>query len=467
MLYDALVIGGGAIGTSIARYLSLYDINVALLEKNSELCTGTSKANSGIAHAGYDPLPGSLKAKMNVRGNELLRQLAPLLDIDLENNMAMVISFEDDDKPLKDLYERGVKNNVQGMKILSQKQVLELEPNINPNVKGALLLTTSCIVCPFSLTYAMAENAISNGARIFTNQEVKGIEKRDDYYLITTNKDTFYSKCVINAAGVYADKINDMVAPHTFTITPKRGEYVLLDRSESKLVKATIFQLPTKEGKGVLVTPTFHQNILVGPNSISTDNREDVATYSDDLKKIMENAKKSVSNINYRNIITSFAGLRASSDGGDFILNEPLDGFYNAAAIDSPGLTSAPAIGEYISQQVSARLKAKKKENPVLKRNRIPKAASMSIDERNKLITTDNRYANIICRCEEISEGEIVEAIKRGATTLDGIKRRVRAGMGRCQGGFCSIKVMDIIARERGCKLEDVKKNEDGSEVIL
>ena len=466
MIFDALVIGGGVIATSIARYLSLYNINVALLEKNSELCTGTSKANSGIAHAGYDPIPGSMKARMNVRGNELLRELAPKLDIDLKNNMAMVISF-DGDEGIKMLYERGIKNGVKGMKILSHDEVLALEPNINNNVDSALLLTTSCIVCPFSLTYAMAENAKANGARILTCQEVVDIKRCDNAFIVKTKNDEFKAYSVINAAGVYADKINDMVAPHSFDIKVKSGEYVLLDRSEAGLVKSTIFQLPTKEGKGVLVTPTYHNNILIGPDSVLKDDREDSATYSDRLEFVMKSAQKSVSSINFRSIITSFAGLRASTDSGDFILNEPIPGFFNAAAIDSPGLTSAPAIGEYISQMVASYLKKDKKENPILKREGIIKAALLNKEDRNALIKKDSKYGNIICRCEEISEGEIVEAIKRGATTLDGVKRRVRAGMGRCQGGFCSVKVMSIIARECGLKMEDVKKNEEGSEVIV
>lgn len=466
MIYDSIVIGGGVVGASIARYLSLYDVSVALLEKNSDLCTGTSKANSGIAHAGYDPIPGTLKAKLNVRGNQLLRELAPQLGIDLKNNMAMVLSFNRDDE-LKMLYERGLKNGVSGMRIISHDEVLALEPNINSEVTAALLLTTSCIVCPFSLTYAMGENAEANGAKLLMEQEVIDIKKCDNYFIIKTKCDEFKALTVINAAGVFADKINDMVAPHTFDIKVKSGEYVLLDRSEGGLVNSTIFQLPTKEGKGVLVTPTYHNNILVGPDSVLRDDRNDNATYADGLEKVMESAKKSVSKINYRSIITSFAGLRASTASGDFIINEPVDGFFNAAGIDSPGLTSAPAIGEYISDIVSKHLGRKKKANPILTREAIARPSALNRDERNALIQKDPRYGNIICRCEEISEGEIVEAIKRGGTTLDGVKRRVRAGMGRCQGGFCSVKVLELIARECGGRMEDVRKNEKGSEVIL
>lgn len=466
MIYDVVIIGGGVVGTSIARFLSLYEVSQVLLEKNSDLCAGTSKANSGIAHAGYDPVPGTMKARMNVRGNELLRELAPELDIDLVNNMSMVISTKDDEAPLKALYNRGLRNGVPGMRLISGREVLELEPNITPEVKGALLLTTGCIVCPFSLTYAMAENAVDNGALMLTGREVRSIERNGNGFTVITDIESFTTRCVINAAGVNADLINDMVAPHSFTITPKRGEYVLLDHSEEGLVRSTIFQLPTDKGKGVLVTPTCHGNILIGPDSVMTDDREDTSTYADGLASVMESAGKSVPDINYRSIITSFSGVRASTDNGDFILNEPVKGFFNAAGIDSPGLTSAPAIGEYLSLKVAERLGLRKKDSPVLKRSGIVKAASLSPEERNLLIKKDHRYGNIICRCEEISEGEIVEAVRRGATTLDGVKRRVRAGMGRCQGGFCSVKVMEIIARETGTDISAVRKNGKGSEVV-
>lgn len=466
MIYDAIVIGGGVTGSAIARYLSRYDISLALLEKDSDVCTCTSKANSGIVHAGHDPIPGTEKARLNVKGNKMIRELAKSLDLDLVNNGALVISFDSDSSRIEELYQRGCKNGVEGMRILSHDEVLALEPNINPEVTWALHLSTSCVVCPFSLTIALCENAIANGLELFLSHEVLDIKKKDEYFEITSNKETFNARCVINAAGVYADRINNMVSSEKEEIIPRRGEYVLLDKSEGKLVKSTIFQLPTKAGKGVLVTPTAHGNILVGPDSITVDDKENTATESFGLESVMENAKLSVPSINYRAIITSFAGVRAQHKDGDFILTEPEDGFFNALAIDSPGLTASVAIGEELSDRVASKLNAKKKNNFIEERKGIVKASLLSNEDRNKLIQSDPSYGNIICRCEEISEGEIKEAVRRGATTLDGVKRRVRAGMGRCQGGFCSPKVMEIIARETALDMKDVRKNEVGSEVI-
>ena len=466
MIYDAIVIGGGVTGCSVARYLSLYDMSVVLLEKESELCTGTSKANSGIAHAGHDPKPGTLKARLNVRGSMLLKELEKQLDIDMVNNGSLVISFDRDDVRIRKLYERGVKNGVKDMKILTRDEILSLEPAINPAVTYALHLGSGSIVCPFSLTYAMAENAMANDALLLTDHRVTAIRREGVLYRIITERGEFLAKCIVNASGVYADLLNDMVTSHTFTITPKRGEYLLLDRTEGGLVHSTIFQLPTDKGKGVLVTPTVHGNILVGPDSISVSDREDVSTAADGLEDVMEKAKLSVPSLNFRSVITSFAGVRASTDLGDFILDEPVPGFFNAAAIDSPGLTAAPAIGEYIAAKIAARLHTERKTSPVTERRRIPKTSQMSLCERNDLIRTDPSYGNIICRCEEISEGEIREAVRRGASTIDGVKRRVRAGMGRCQGGFCSPAVMEIISSVKGIAMEGVRKSGTGSEVI-
>ncbi|MGN0906949.1 MAG: NAD(P)/FAD-dependent oxidoreductase [Bullifex sp.] len=466
MIYDVVVIGGGVTGCSVARYLSLYDMSVVLLEKESELCTGTSKANSGIAHAGHDPLPGTLKAFFNVRGNQLLKQLEKQLDIDMVHNGSLVISFDDDDRRIRALYERGLTNGVKDMKILERDEILTLEPAINPAVTYALKLGTGSIVCPFSLTYAMAENAEANGCMIMTGHKVIAIRREGELFRVITERGDFLSGCIVNASGVYADLVNDMAAPHAFTITPKRGEYLLLDRTEGGLVHSTVFQLPTDKGKGVLVTPTVHGNILVGPDSTTVGEREDVSTVADGLEAVMEKARLSVPSLNFRAVITSFAGVRASTDMGDFIIDEPVPGFFNAAAIDSPGLTAAPAIGEHIAAKIASRLHTERKTSPVTERRCIPKASQMSLCERNDLIRTDPSYGNIICRCEEISEGEIREAVRRGASTIDGVKRRVRAGMGRCQGGFCSPAVMEIISSVKGIAMEGVRKSGTGSEVI-
>ena len=296
-----------------------------------------------------------------------------------------------------------------------------------------------------------------------------GIEKRDGSFLVTTGKGVFKAKAVVNAAGLYADSVNAMIAERTFSIEPRRGEYVLLDKSEGSFVKATMFQIPSALGKGVLVTPTVHGNLLVGPDSETILDREDNSTRQNRLDYIMSQARITAPGVNYRKIITSFSGLRAhlATGGDDFLLDSPVDGFYNAAGIESPGLTSAPAIGEYLSAQIADYLKAGKKSSFNPERRRIPQLNSLRRDERNALIRENPRYGNIICRCEEISEGEIVEAVNRGADTLDGVKRRVRAGMGRCQAGFCSPKVLEIISRETGKRIEEICKNEPGSEVCL
>lgn len=471
MDYDVLIIGGGVTGSSIARFTSRFDLKVLLLERHSELCTGTSKANSGIVHAGYDPVPGTLKAKLNVRGNELMHQLKDVLNFDLVENGAMVLSFTEEGlEPLKKLYEQGLANGVPDMEIIGHDEILKLEPNVNPDVRWALRLGSSAIVDPFSLTYAMAENAYDNGVEFRFSEPVEKVERIESGYRVVTSKGEYTARAVVNAAGLYSDVINNMVSDEKLEISPRRGEYMLLDRSEEGFVKHTLFQLPTKEGKGVLVTPTTHGNILCGPDSTEVEDKENSRTDADVLSSIQEKCRLTAPTVNFRKIITSFTGLRAHpSKGGDFVIGMPVDGFFNAAGIESPGLASSPAVGEYVSNLVADYLKAevRKDFNPC--RKGYPKLSELPLEERNELIRKNPLYGNIICRCEEISEGEIVDAIRRplGASTLDGVKRRCRAGMGRCQAGFCSPKVMEIISRELGIPMEEVKKNEEGSEVIL
>lgn len=469
MVYDCIIIGGGVTGAAIARFLSRYELNALLLEKNSDLCTGTSKANSGIVHAGYDPLPGTLKAKLNVRGNELIRELAPELDIDLVNNGALVLSFDKNDEGIQSLYERGKANGVPDMRILHGSEIQTAEPNVSAAAEYALYLPTSCIVCPFSLTLALAENAYDNGVCFALDTKVDSIERINNNFMVHTSKGTFESRTLVNAAGVYADEINNMVSPVKIRISARRGEYMLLDKTEGGFIHHTLFQLPTKEGKGVLVTPTAHGNLLIGPDNVGLDDKENTSTTAEGLLKISQSALKSTPGINLRKVITSFSGLRAHPDGDDFIINEPIFGFFNAAGIESPGLSAAPAVGEMVASMVAERLSLKEKKNFKERREGIKKVSLLSDEERSALIKENPLYGNIICRCEEISEGEIVESLQRpfGPASLDGIKRRVRAGMGRCQAGFCSVKVMEIISRERGIPLSDIRKNEAASKVLL
>ena len=464
MKYDAVIIGAGVVGCAAARELSRYELKILVIDRESDVCEGTSKANSAIIHAGFDAEPGTLKAKLNVQGNALMDRLSDELDIPFKRVGAMVVCYGDDELPkLRNLLERGETNGVKGLKILNRDDALALEPNLADEVYAALYAPTSGIVCPFEMTLAFAENAYMNDAEFMLSAEVTGIEKTADGFTVKTTKDDVEAGIVINCAGVYADRIHDMVCEPSFSVTPRRGEYLLLDRNAGKTVGCTIFQLPTKMGKGILVSPTVHGNLLLGPTADDTDDREFTATTRDGLDSVKKKSALSVKNIPYGQVITSFSGLRATGSTGDFIIreDEKIKGFIDAAGIESPGLTSAPAIALYIKDIVSGILPLREKADFDPIRKGIPKLASMPAEERAELIRQRPDYGQIVCRCEQISEGEILDSIERplGATTLDGVKRRVRAGMGRCQAGFCSPKVIDMLAEKQGISYGGVKKN--------
>ena len=473
MDYDAVVIGGGVIGSAIIRYLSLYNMKTLLVEKEEDISSGTTKANSGIVHAGYDPEPGTLKAKLNVKGAKMIREESDKLHFDYKVNGAMVVSFShDDDYKIKELYERGIKNGVEDMEIISGDEARRLEPNLSENITKCLYLKSSAIVCPFSLTEALAENAYENGAEFKFNTKVEKIERIEGGYRIKTDSGlTITSSTVINAAGVYGDTINNMVSEKKLHITPRRGSYMLFDNETQGMFNSTIFQLPSSKGKGVLVTPTVHGNLMIGPNSVDIPDKDDTSTTAFDLDYISKEALRTSPSIPFRKVITSFSGLRAHEDSGDFIVGEAEDapGFFNAIGIESPGLSSSLSIGEMVARMVADRLGIEKKENPVLERKAAPRPKEMSIDERNELIKSNPSYGRIVCRCEEISEGEIIDAITRplGARSLDGVKRRVRAGMGRCQGGFCSPKVMELIEKYASIPFDEITKNSKGSNITM
>ena len=464
MKYDAVIIGAGVTGCAAARELSRYELKILVIDRESDVCEGTSKANSAIIHAGFDAEPGTLKAQLNVKGNAMMTALAGELDIPFRRVGAMVVCYEESELPkLGELLSRGERNGVEGLKILGRDEALALEPNLADDVYAALYAPTSGIVCPFEMTLAFAENAYRNGAEFMLSAEVTGIEKTADGFTVNTTKGTVEADCVINCAGIYADKIHDMVCKHSFSITPRRGEYLLLDKNAGKTVSRTIFQLPTKMGKGILVSPTAHGNLLLGPTAEDTDDREFTATTREGLDSVKKKSALSVKNIPYGQVITSFSGLRATGSTHDFIIREDdkVKGFIDAAGIESPGLTSAPAIALYIRDIVSGIIPLKEKADFDPVRKGIPKLASMPAEERAELIKQRPDYGQIVCRCEQISEGEILDSIERplGATTLDGVKRRVRAGMGRCQAGFCSPKVIDMLAEKQGISYGGVKKN--------
>ncbi len=469
--YDVIIIGAGVTGCAVARYLSRYDTKILVIEKEEDVCSGTSKANSGIIHAGFDANPGSLMAKMNVKGCQMIKDLSDALDFHYRNNGSLVLSFEENDMPkLRKLYEQGVQNGVQGLSILSGYEAKEKEPAISDTVVAALWAPTAGIVCPFSMTFAFAENAADNGVEFRFFREVREIIKESDGFSIITDHEVICTKTIVNAAGVYADKIHNMVSEEKISIIPRRGEYVLLDKEVGNLVSSTVFQLPNHKGKGVLVTPTVHGNLLVGPNAQDIYDKENTETTQSGMEEIKNRALMSVPDIPYDKMITSFSGLRAHEKSGDFILGEVKDseGFFDAAGIESPGLSSAPAIGEYLSDLIAEKYNLKEKKNFKATRKGFIEVAKLSKEERSKLLFDKPEYGKIVCRCENISEGEILDAINRtpGAVSMDGIKRRVRQGMGRCQAGFCTPRAMEILSRELGLPMTDIRKNRSGSEML-
>lgn len=472
MMYDAVIIGAGVTGSSIARYLSRYDAKVCVLEKTEDVCTGTSKANSAIVHAGYDAANGSLMAKYNVEGSEMMPALSRELDFEYDMCGSIVVCLSEEDRPaLQALYENGVKNGVKDLEIIERDRLLELEPNIADNAVCALWAPTGGIVCPFGLTIALAENACENGVEFFFNKEVTDIEKTENGFVVKTNDGDFETRTVVNAAGVYSDVFHNKFAEKKMQITPRKGEYLLLDHATYGYVTHTVFQLPGKFGKGVLVTPTVHKNTLVGPTATDIEDREGTNTTQEGLAEVIEKSALALKNVPVRQVITSFAGLRAHEASHEFVIGELAEapGFFDAAGIESPGLSSSPAIGLHVSDMVAEKLGLEKKADFKAERKGIVKASDLSLEERNALIRENSAYGQIICRCESISEGEIIDAIRRplGAKSLDGVKRRVRAGMGRCQGGFCSPRVMEILARELGLSLSDITKSGGNSKIIV
>lgn len=469
--FDAVIIGGGVTGCAIARELSRYEMHAALIEREEDVCSGTSKANSAIVHAGHDAVPGSVKARFNVEGNRMMGELAEDLDFEFDRNGSLILCFAEEDRPaLQELYDKGVKNGVPDLKIITGDEARAMEPNVSDAVVAALYAPTGGIVCPFGLTIALAENACDNGVEFIFNEEVKKVVKTEKGYDLETADDVVHTTYVINAAGVYADEIHNMVSGRKLHITPRKGDYCLLDKEAGNHVRHTIFQLPGKLGKGILVTPTIHGNLLTGPTAKNIEDKEATATTAEELAEIMEKGSVSVKNVPFRQVITSFSGLRAHEDGDDFIVGEAEDapGFFDAAGIESPGLTSAPAIGVYLAKKVAEKAGAKKKAEWNGKRKGFVRPEKLSKEERAALIKERPEYGTIICRCEGVSEGEIVDAINRtlGAVSLDGIKRRVRQGMGRCQAGFCTPRTMEILARERGMEMEDICKNAPGSNML-
>ena len=471
---DVIIIGGGVVGCSVARELSRFDADILLLERGNDVSVGTSKANSGIVHGGYDAKPGTLKAKFNVAGNAMFDALARELDFPFKRNGSMVLCFDKADiGKLLELKEQGVKNGVQGLYVLEGYEAVKaMEPYVSENVVAALVVPNGGIVSPYEMTIAYAENAATNGVEFRFGSEVTAIDKIDGGLQVTcADGFTAQAKYVVNAAGVYADVINNMISPDKMHITARKGDYELLDKTCGYMASHTLFQMPTKMGKGVLVTPTRHGNILVGPTATDVTDKDDVATTPEELASAFDRALLTMPSLNRRNIITQFSGLRAHLDTDDFVIGESaaVKGLYNVAGIESPGLSSAPAIAVHVAEEIAQKLSLGKNANFVAERKGIPHFATLSDEERQKLVAENPLYGRIVCRCETVTEGEIVEAIRRkpGAVDMDGVKRRTRQGMGRCQAGFCTPRVMEILSRELGVPMTEVTKRGGNSQFVI
>lgn len=470
--FDVAVIGAGVVGGLIARELSRYNLNICILEAQNDVAMGATRANSGIVHAGFDAEVGSFKARFNVAGSKMMKRVTNELGVKYKNNGSLVVGFSDADrKHIEKLVERGIENGVEGVRLIEVDELRAIEPNISDSAICALYAPTGAIVCPYELCIASIGNAMDNGASLKCDFKVEKIEKSDEKYVIYSKNEHISADFVVNAAGIYADEIAKMVGDCSFTVKARKGDYILLDRECGTMANCTIFRCPNEMGKGILVSPTVDGNLLLGPTSVNIDDKDDKSTYADGLSKIMATASENLRvGLPFGKSITSFCGLRAYGNTGDFIIRPACERFINVAGIESPGLSSAPAIAIYVAELLESeglRLEKKEDFNPI----REPKHAFRegSIAEKNEYIRRDASYGRIICRCESISEGEILDAIRSNppARDLDGVKRRCRAGMGRCQGGFCAPYVMELIARENGVDFASVTKCGGDSAIVF
>lgn len=467
-MYDVAIIGSGIVGAACAYRLSRFNLKTVVIEKNNDVCCGTTKANSAIIHAGYDPKPNTLMARLNVEGSKMTQEICEKLDIPYKQIGSLVAAFsEEEAKTIEELYQRGVKNGVQDIKVIGKDELKKLEPNISDEAVCALYAPTAAIVNPWEYGLAMAETAVRNGTEIMLEAEVTGIDKKENSWNIHTAKGDIEAEYVINAAGVNSDDIHNMVAEETFRILPSAGEYYLLDKSEGTRVSHIVFQCPNKEGKGTLVAPTVHGNLIVGPNSVSGD-KEDISTKTASLDFIRETASKSVPSIAFRENIRNFTGIRANSTINDFIIEFAAEHFLDLAGIKSPGLSAAPAIAKMAEEMlIENGLEAVEKENFIDKRTHIV-FKHLSAPVKNQVIYQNPAYGRVICRCETITEGEIIAALNSPIppVSLDGIKRRAGSGMGRCQGGFCGPKILEIMAKFKNTDYENILQDNTGSYIL-
>ena len=469
-MYDVIIIGCGVVGAACAYELSRYELSVAVLEKSNDVANGTSKANSAIVHAGYDPHPGTAMARLNVEGNRLMPELCRRLDVPFRQTGSHVLAFNEKEvETLKTLYARGVENGVPGLKLLSGEEARAMEPNLSDAVCGSLWAPSAGIISPWELTLALIETAVRNGTELHLEAPVTALRQENGRFIAETPKGVFEAKYVMNAAGVRCEEIAAMLGCADYKIQPNRGEYYLLDKSEGTRVHSTIFQCPNENGKGVLVSPTVHGNLIVGPNAVNISDPDGTENTAAGLAFVREMALKSVPSISFRDNIRNFSGVRANHPEDDFLIGEnpKVSGFYELAGVKSPGLSSAPAIAKDAARWLAGKTTLTEKTHFIDTRRRI-RFNELSAEEKNALIREDPLYGRVICRCETVTEGEIVAAIHSPVppTTINGVKRRVGAGMGRCQGGFCGPRVQEILSRELGIPMDKILMDQPGTYIL-
>ena len=470
-MYDVVIIGCGVVGASAAYELARYKLRVAVLEAAADIAAGTTKANSAIIHAGYDPEPGTLMARLNVEGNRLTGEICEKLQVPFKRVGSLVAAFSPEQLPtLQTLYDRGCKNGVPGLRLLSGEEARAMEPGLSEEVCGALLAPSAGIIDPWGFAIAMAETAVRGGVEVRRDCPVTGIEDTGAGFVLHTPAGDVAARFVLNAAGVDADRVHEMLEPNDWQTLPSRGEYYLLDKSEHDRVSRVIFQCPGPEGKGVLVAPTIHGNLICGPNAEAVEDRLDLGNTAAGMAEVRAKASRSVPGIQWRQNIRNFAGLRANTTRSDFIIEESKahPGFIDLAGIKSPGLSSAPAIAKLAAEMLAAGGLALEPDPDFVDKREHIVFKNLSAEEKNELIRKDPRYGRVICRCETITEGEIVAALHSPIPprSINGVKRRCNAGMGRCQGGFCGPRVQEIIARELGIDQAEVLLEQAGSTIL-
>ncbi len=470
-MYDAVIIGAGVVGAFVSRKLTSCNMKVCIAERKEDIAMGATKANSAIVHAGFDAKAGSLKAKLNKEGSDMMENVCRDLGVKYRRNGAMVLGYNDEDKKsLEAILENGKINGIEGIEIIDSEKIHALEPGVCDEAIWALYAPTSAIVCPYELAEAAIGNAMDNGAELKLGFEVVQITvKSNGFEIKSQDGELIDAKIVINAAGIYSDEIAHMIGDNSFDVHPRKGEYILLDKEYGNVTDHTLFTVPTKLGKGILVSPTVDGNLILGPTAVDFDEKENKRTTKEGIDSVIAHSRAMVKYAPSNMAITSFCGLRAAGSTGDFIINMPIKGFVNLAGIESPGLTASPAIAEYVAKLLSdAGYDMTEKSGFDPHREATHKFSSLSDEEKNEIIKKDPSYGRVICRCENVTEGEILKALRTNPrpTTLDGVKRRTRAQMGRCQGGFCSPYIMELLAKEMGVSPEKVRKSGASSYVL-